>query len=108
MKNRFVVCFIVLVLCFLASGSPAAEPDVYSSSGTLINFEETRDGWEITLLINREQESGLVADNCRYYVNNREVSQGTFVEMGMGEQVTVEFHGDANDVALCRAYVSQN
>ena len=105
MKNRFVVCVIVLVLCFLASGSPAAGQASYEA-GTLMNFEATTGGWLITLMINTELASGPVTGNCQYYVFDREVSQGTFIEMAMGQQVEVEINGGV--ITLCRAYVAFN
>ena len=93
----------------LSVGPPSAQPplpDVYETTGTLRNFEETEDGLLITLLVNRNLASALMAPDCHYYVNDDEVTQETFIERAVGEQVTVEFYGDRSDISLCRAHVA--
>jgi hypothetical protein len=106
MKNRIIARVVVLALCLFVSGPPAGAQDVLETMGTLISFKRAPGGWEITLLIHREQASAPVAPDCRYFVNDIEVSQRVFIERSVGEQVTVEFQNNRLDVSLCRVHVA--
>ena len=97
--------FCALLTCAFAACA-ASEVEIYEASGTLLSLEETDADWLITLLVNRQQYSGLVAPDCQYYVNDTRVTREEFIARVVGEQVTVEFHGDREDVSLCRGHVN--
>ena len=88
------------------SVEPDKEPDeVFETTGTLQSLEETGDGWLITLQVYGRQASALLAPSCQFYLNGTGVRREVFIEKAIDQEVTVEFHDDSDEVALCRARV---
>ena len=105
MKNRFIACIAVLLLCSLASAAVGAPSPIYETTGILEDFEENDYNLFIVLLVNGKPASGPVAADCRFYLNNTEVDLEAFYEQALGNQVTVEFHGKNAEISKCTAII---
>jgi len=111
MWNKLARAAVLVMICLLVAGTAAtpAPLEIFEAAGILESLEETKDGWEITLKVNGADASALVADACCYYLDHgqggQEVSREVFIDQAIGQWSIVEFHGQDQEVSLCRARI---
>ncbi|MDR1874789.1 MAG: hypothetical protein LBQ90_07255 [Synergistaceae bacterium] len=86
LKINALALLVLAALFFHAETAFSADP----VRGVLENVQETENGWLITMRIDGQVASGLLAPECRYYVDRSEVEREIFFDRASGQDITVD------------------
>jgi hypothetical protein len=92
----------VCAVCLILGSASCVEGAFLPVTGIFEEAEQTKEGWEITLLVEGQRASGLVNPECVYEFDGSEVAREFFFENAIHQRITVELDEKTANVVLCR------